>query len=59
MCIRDRHPPATLAVENGQVAYGDAKSAWRQIPRAPLVNKEFVPDFSFRERIDSHAGIMP
>jgi hypothetical protein len=53
--LGSQHPPASFAVQNGQVTHGEPECPRLKAARAPLVDEELVADLGFGERIDCHA----
>ena len=52
--LGSEHPSPSFAVQNGQVANRDSKSAWRQVAHAALLDEEFESDLCLGEGIDGH-----
>ena len=53
--FRTKHPAASFAVEDREIADRKPERAWHQPARPALLHEEAISDLGLGERIDSHA----
>jgi hypothetical protein len=49
-----KHPAATFAVQDGQVAHGEPERSSLETSGPPFLDQGAITDLRIRERVDSH-----